>query len=181
MQTSVLISVVRTAVVPTIVGWIIQFLVFLNSDPSPETRAMIMAIVAICWYTLALFLSKVNPKWGVLLLIAASPKYVETGEGDHARAREELLRPIIRTVVPIVAGWAITALARWGFSIDTASAVLWLQGVVTTGYYALLRKIESIGQKKAVIEANATLQPAKVPTSAKVAGALLGGPAALTY
>lgn len=172
MNRAVIISLIRTVVVPTLVGWIVQALVFFNNEePSVEGRAAVTAGAALVWYLIAKFAAAANPKWGVLLLIAAQPQYVETDENGEQRAQDDMLNAVIRTAVPLIAGWAITWLVRVGINIDSSTAVLVLQGAITSAYYGTLRWIEEWAKQRNEPEA----------TSATVAGVLLGKPADLVY
>jgi hypothetical protein len=169
---AVIISLIRTVVVPTLVGWVGQALIFFNSEEvSDSARAAVTAVVGLVWYLIAKFAAAVNPKWGVLLLIAAQPKYVEDGNGDEVQAQSDMLLSVVRTVVPLAAGWGITALLRLGIEIDDTTAVLVLQGAVTSAYYGALRWIEEFAKRRGEPTA----------TSATAAGVLLGAPANLTY
>lgn len=171
MNNAVIVSLIRTVVVPTIVGWVVQALVLINNeDPSDGTRAAITAVAGMVWYIIARFAAAWNPKFGVLLLIAAQPEYVTEEDGED-KARDDFLLGVQRTVVPIAAGWGITQLVRLGVNIDTASATLLLQGVITSAYYGILRWIEEWAKRRNQPEA----------TSATVAGVMLGAPAELTY
>lgn len=172
MNRAVIISLIRTVVVPTLVGWIVQALVFFNSeDPSEGARAAITAVAALVWYLIAKFAAAWNPKFGVLLLVAAQPKYVEVGEGGEEQARDDMLNAVIRTAVPLIAGWGITYLVRIGINVDSSTAVLVLQGAITSAYYGTLRWIEEWAKQRNQPEA----------VSATVAGVFLGKPADLTY
>jgi hypothetical protein len=171
VNNAVIISLIRTVVVPTLVGWALQALVFINNgDVSDEARAAVTAIVAMVWYLLAKFLSAWNPKFGVLLGVAVEPKYVEDENGVET-VEDDTLKAVMRTFVPLAAGWAITQLVALGINIDSATAMLVLQGAITTGYYGLLRWIEEWAKNRQEPEA----------VSAKVAGVMLGYPAELTY
>jgi len=49
---------------------------------------------------------------------------------------------IVRTLVPLVAGWIITYLVSLGFNIDQAALERVLYGVITGLYYIIERFIE---------------------------------------
>jgi len=72
----------------------------------------------------------------------------------------EILTGVKRTVVPLIAGFIVTLIARAGFSIPDDTIVVGLQALITTLYYGAIRVIE---QRK----------PA--------AGILIGGKAEPTY
>lgn len=60
-----------------------------------------------------------------------------------------LLPSLLRTLVPLVAGWIIVALTGAGFSIDSET----VQAAVTLGiagaYYLLFRLVERVAEKVA--------------------------------
>lgn len=147
-----------------------QALVFINSDPTDATRAAVVAGVGMVWYVIAKAAAAYNPKWGVLLLIAAQPEYTETENGEEKTAAN-FLTAVQRTIVPLLAGFVITHFVRLGINIDTATATLVLQGGITSGYYGLLRWIEEYAKRRNQPEA----------MSATVAGVFLGKPADLSY
>jgi hypothetical protein len=148
------ISTIRTVVMPTVAGFVLQLLVLVGADdPSPEARASLTALLAAAWYILARFLESKNRYWGALLLVAVQPSYDSETEGQVVLA-------VQRTVVPLAVGWLVTQAAVRGLDIDASTLALSLQALVTTGYYGLLRRIES---------------------SKPGAGVLLGGRTTLTY
>lgn len=151
-----IISIVRTVIMPLVAGALLSLVVLISvENPSAELQAATASLLAICWYLLARWLETKNSYWGVMLLVAVQPSY-EDEEGTE----QELLTSLLRTVVPLIVGWAITALAKLGFDLDESTAALALQGVITTAYYALIRIIEQ---------------------SKPVAGVLIGGRTQPTY
>ena len=49
---------------------------------------------------------------------------------------------LIRTIVPVVVGAVLSALARRGLDIDQAEVTAWLTPLVISGYYSLARLAE---------------------------------------
>jgi hypothetical protein len=134
------ISFVRTVVAPLLVGSFTQLLIFAASDDVPlELRAGVASLVAAVWYLLARILAIWNPKLGFLLIIAATPRYVEDGS---TKTESDLLVSLIRTVVPLAVGWGVGWAIKAGFSVDEQTLVLLFQGLITGGYYGILRWIE---------------------------------------
>lgn len=58
-----------------------------------------------------------------------------------------LLPSILRTVVPLVAGWIIVALAHLGFSLDSNTAQAAVTLAVAAAYYIVFRLVERIVEK----------------------------------
>lgn len=58
-----------------------------------------------------------------------------------------LLPSILRTVVPLVAGWVIVTLTGAGFTVDSRSAQAAVTLAVTAAYYLLFRLIERLTEK----------------------------------
>ena len=165
-------SVVRTVIAPTLFGFILQALALLGvNDPSAEVRAAVTAVLAMAWYIAAKLLSTVNPRFGVMLIIATQPQYVEGDADGERRLQDDLGLAVRRTVFPILVGWAVPAIIRLGITIDTATATLLLQSGFTTVYYGLLRWVE-----------NRTIKPSGEATApSTAAGVMLGGPAKVVY
>lgn len=179
---ALLISFVRTIVAPTLFGLVVQALVFLGADPTPDVRAAVTAGLAVIWYLFAKFLGTVNQRFGILLLIAVQPKYVEGDDDGEQQLQSDMLLAVRRSVIPLLAGWAVPALVRLipAVSWDTATATLALQSGFTAAYYYILRWIEERGKAR-VAHRELVDGVQALPASAQTAGVLLGGRAALTY
>ena len=54
----------------------------------------------------------------------------------------DLLKSLIRTVVPVVVGLVVSGATRVGFEIDPAAVGAWLDGLFIAGYYTLVRAAE---------------------------------------
>jgi hypothetical protein len=132
----ILISIIRTVIMPLVAGGVFSLIAFAGVDnPSGDLVAAVTALVAMAWYLLARFLETVNPMWGVLLLIAVQPEYDFNTESD-------IIASVKRTVVPLLAGFIVTVIARAGFSIPDDTVVVGLQAGITTLYYGAIRLIE---------------------------------------
>jgi ABC-type iron transport system FetAB permease component len=159
------ISFIRTIVAPFIVGCFSQLLIFAWSDDVPlELRAGVASLFAAAWYIIARLLAIWNPKLGFLLIVAAVPHYVED---DHEKVESDLLVSIIRTVVPLAVGWGVGWAVKAGFDIDEQTLVLLFQGLITGGYYGILRWIEERSKPES--------------TARQVSGLMLGAPAVPHY
>lgn len=55
----------------------------------------------------------------------------------------DTLASLWRTVVPLIVGTLVAALAHAGIGIDSAAATAWLTGAFAAGYYALFRLLEA--------------------------------------
>ncbi|CAL9614210.1 hypothetical protein SUDANB1_05692 [Streptomyces sp. enrichment culture] len=53
-----------------------------------------------------------------------------------------LLPSVLRTVVPLVAGWIIVALTRLGFTLDSNTAQAAVTLAVAAAYYLVFRLVE---------------------------------------
>lgn len=53
-----------------------------------------------------------------------------------------MLPSLLRTVVPLVAGWLIVTLGHVGFSLDSDSAQAAVTAAVSAAYYLLFRIVE---------------------------------------
>jgi hypothetical protein len=133
-----LISVIRTVIMPLAAGGLLQLVILLGvTDPSTELRAALASALALVWYLLARFLEAKNALWGVLLLIAVQPEYgPETADAT--------ITSVKRTVVPLLVGYIITVLARAGFELDEGTITVVLQAGITSAYYGILRYIEQL-------------------------------------
>jgi hypothetical protein len=132
----VLISVIRTVIMPLAAGGLLQLLFLAGvADPSIEVQAALASIIAITWYLLARYLETLNPLWGLMLLVAVQPNY-DDGTSDR------LILGVKRTVVPLLVGWAVTALAAAGFDLPQDTLIVGLQALITTAYYGVIRIIE---------------------------------------
>lgn len=60
-----------------------------------------------------------------------------------------LLPSVLRTVVPLVAGWIIVALTGIGFSVDSETAQAAVTLAVAGGYYLVFRLVERVAEKVA--------------------------------
>ena len=49
---------------------------------------------------------------------------------------------VIRTIVPVIAGFIITQAVRLGVSLDTAAVTSIVTSVITAAYYGLFRTLE---------------------------------------
>ncbi|MER6632344.1 hypothetical protein ABT301_29690 [Streptomyces sp. NPDC000987] len=58
-----------------------------------------------------------------------------------------LLPSLLRTVVPLVAGWIIVALTHLGFSLDSDTARSAVTLAVAGAYYVLFRLVERLVEK----------------------------------
>lgn len=132
----VLISIVRTVIMPLLAGGLLQLLFLAGvNDPSIELQAALASVLAVVWYLLARALETVNPLFGLMLLVAVQPDY-----DDDTESR--LIEGVKRTVVPLVVGWAVTALAAAGFDFPDDTLIVAAQAGITTVYYGLIRLIE---------------------------------------
>lgn len=145
----VLPSIIRTTVVPFIVGW-----AFVGVVGAPVGVA---AVAAFVYYLAVRLLEKKWPKAGVLLGYPKQPTYEE---------KEDNLQSIIRTFVPLLVGFGVTMLAKYGIEIDTTLLTALFTTAITTVYYGLIRKVEEtkpaagvliggVGEPVAYIEAAA--------------------------
>jgi hypothetical protein len=133
-----LISVIRTVIMPLAAGGLLQLVILLGvDDPATELRAALASALALVWYLLARFLEAKNAIWGVLLLIAVQPEYGP--ETDDA-----IITSVKRTVIPLIVGYAVTVLARAGFELDAGTLSIALQAGITSAYYGILRYIEQL-------------------------------------
>ncbi|MFG2307676.1 hypothetical protein ACGFS9_03135 [Streptomyces sp. NPDC048566] len=73
-----------------------------------------------------------------------------------------LLPSILRTVVPLLAGWALTVLTGLGLHADSTAVAGGVTIAVAAAYYLAFRILERIGEK------------ISVPWLATLAGLLLG-------
>jgi hypothetical protein len=55
----------------------------------------------------------------------------------------DLGKSIVRTIVPVIVGLIIAGLARIGLDLAPDQIGVWLDGLVVSGYYAVLRLLES--------------------------------------
>lgn len=55
----------------------------------------------------------------------------------------DTLASLWRTVVPLIVGTLVAALAHAGIGVDSAAAVAWLTGAFSAAYYALFRVLEA--------------------------------------
>jgi len=58
-----------------------------------------------------------------------------------------LLPSILRTVVPLLAGWAITVLSGIGLDADSASVAGGVTAAVVAVYYVVFRVVERLAEK----------------------------------
>ncbi|GGZ73366.1 hypothetical protein ACFOOM_00815 [Streptomyces echinoruber] len=58
-----------------------------------------------------------------------------------------LLPSVLRTVVPLVAGWIIVALTHLGFSLGSDTAQTAVTLAVAGSYYVLFRLVERLAEK----------------------------------
>jgi hypothetical protein len=58
-----------------------------------------------------------------------------------------LLPSILRTVVPLVAGWILVTLTGAGFTVDSNSARAAVTLAVTAAYYVVFRLVERLAEK----------------------------------
>lgn len=58
-----------------------------------------------------------------------------------------LLPSILRTVVPLLAGWAITVLSGLGLSADSTTVAGGLTVAVAAVYYLVFRVVERVAEK----------------------------------
>ncbi|KUN37886.1 hypothetical protein AQJ30_15355 [Streptomyces longwoodensis] len=58
-----------------------------------------------------------------------------------------MLPSVLRTVVPLVAGWAIVALTHLGFTLDSETAQAAVTLLVAGAYYLLFRLLERAVEK----------------------------------
>lgn len=56
---------------------------------------------------------------------------------------------LMRTLVPIVAGLALTWAARVGLDLDEATATAYVTAALTAGYYAAFRLLEELAERMA--------------------------------
>lgn len=136
-----IISIIRTVIMPLVAGGVLQLLLLSTADPSPEVRAAAASLIAMIWYLVARLLESRNRYWGLMLLVAVEPNY-ETYDPSG-----DLVLSVQRTVVPLLVGWAITALARFGFDLDEGTITLALQAGITSVYYGAIRVIEQYRPK----------------------------------
>lgn len=141
----ILISIVRTVIMPLVIGGVFSLIAFSGVDsPSADLVAAVTALVAMLWYLLARYLEAWNPQWGVLLLIAVQPEYGPDTDS-------QVLTAVKRTVVPLLAGFIVTVIARAGFSIPDDTIIVGLQAGITTLYYGALRLIEQRRPKASIL------------------------------
>ncbi|MFI0894902.1 hypothetical protein [Streptomyces sp. NPDC020983] len=55
----------------------------------------------------------------------------------------DTLASLWRTVVPMIVGALVAALAHAGIGVDSATATVWLGGAFSAAYYALFRVLEA--------------------------------------
>lgn len=140
------ISIIRTVLMPLLAGGALSLLVFAGVDnPSAEAQAAVASLLAVGWYLAARLLETRNRYWGLMLGVATTPDY------GLATKSEDLVRSVQRTVVPLVVGWAVTALAKAGLSLDTETVTLALQAGITSVYYGAIRIIEQYRPKAGVL------------------------------
>lgn len=141
----ILISIVRTVIMPLVIGGVFSLIAFAGVDnPDANVVAAVTAVVAMVWYLLARYLEAWNPKWGVLLLIAVQPEYGPDTDS-------QILTGVKRTVVPLLAGFIVTLLARAGFNLPDDTIVVGLQTLITTLYYGAIRLIEQRRPKAGIL------------------------------
>lgn len=132
-----IISLIRTVIMPLVAGGIGQLLILSGvDDPSGQVRAAVATLIAVGWYLLARWLETKNRYWGLLLLVATTPRY------DDPYIADELLASVRRTVIPLLVGWSLTLLAKWGFDLDEQTLTVAIQAGITSVYYAIIRVIE---------------------------------------
>jgi len=133
----ILISIVRTVIMPLVAGGLLQLIILAGvNDPSLELQTALASLLAMAWYLLARFLETKNRNWGFMLGLAVTPDYGPDSD-------DMVLTSVKRTVVPLLVGWVLTVLAEAGFDLDAEAATLALQALITSGYYGIIRFIES--------------------------------------
>lgn len=128
------ISVVRTTLVPLIVGWLGVLAVKANTDLDPELVPALVTGFGIAYYVIVRWFED-KVKWaGLFLIIPRSPTYT----ANDLRGFADSLR---RTIIPLADGLAITTLAKLGLTVSAEGAAL-LTIAITTAYYGLFRSLE---------------------------------------
>lgn len=145
-------SIVRTSVVPAIVGVLAAAALYANTELPPDTAAILTTGFAIAYWAFVRLLEMKFPKAGWLLLFPRPPAY----SAEHVK---EFGRSALRTFTPYIVGLVITFAARHGFDLSDSKMATSLIAVITSGvFYSGVRAVE---------------------TSTPKAGLLLGGPRAL--
>lgn len=132
----ILISIVRTVIMPLVAGGVFSAIALAGvTDPSADLVAAVTALIAMMWYLLARYLETWNPMWGLMLIVAVQPNYDDETESN-------ILASVTRTVVPLLAGFVVTVIARAGFDMPDDTIIYGLQAGITTLYYGAIRLIE---------------------------------------
>ena len=135
-------SVVRTSIVPAIVGVLVAGAAYSGTDLPPGTVALITAGFTFAYWAIVRALELRFPRAGWLLLMPRPPAY-------SAAQAVAYVRSAVRTLSPLVVGVIVTFLARHGVDTEFTSSLL---TVVASGiYYSGVRFIEGVYPKLGVL------------------------------
>jgi len=130
------ISLVRTVVVPLLIGLLVQALIPFGGGSSSSFvgigRVATTFAIAVAWYVGARLAQCVRPQLGFLLGISVRPRYGEDGES-------ELAPSLRRTLVPLAVATAVATLVA--AYVGGSTPAFCLVGAALA-YYGILRWIE---------------------------------------
>lgn len=129
-------SMIRTVVVPAIVGVLAAGALYGGTDLPPDTAALISTAFSFLYWAIVRLLEVRFPKAGWLLLLPRPPSYTV----DQAAA---FLRSSIRTFTPYLIGLVLALLARHGIELVDSSLAMTLIAALFGGtYYGGARALE---------------------------------------
>ena len=132
-----LASVVRTSIVPAIVGVLGGVAVYANTSLPSETAAVITSGFSFGYWFLVRLLELRFPKAGWLLLMPRPPCYTQSDFLGFVRGA-------VRTMAPLAVGLVATFLARLGIIEDSSKLMTSLVAVISAGgYYSTVRAVET--------------------------------------
>lgn len=129
-----LASVVRTSVVPAVVGVIAAASIYSGTDIPAETAVIITTGITFAYWAVVRALESRFPRAGWLLLMPRPPAYT-------AAQAATFVRSAVRTFSPLVVGSVAAFLARNGVDTQLSSSVLAV--LASGGYYGLARIMET--------------------------------------
>jgi uncharacterized membrane protein HdeD (DUF308 family) len=133
-----LASILRT-VVPVTAGAVITWLLSLGISVDSASLAMLLTgVITSIYYLAARTLEQIWPALGALLLGLGAPA------PTYATSGSDFVLSMIRTWVPVAAGFIVAWLANYGFQVDSTALAVVLMGVATGGYYIVARFLEQI-------------------------------------
>lgn len=130
------ISVVRTSIVPGIVGLLATWFAYAKTDMPTDVAPTVATGLSFGYWFVVRLLEQKFPRAGVLLLIPRPPTYTDSDFRGFAKSA-------VRTFIPLVVGLAATYATKLGVDIDT-TLVNGFLGVFASGsYYATVRAVET--------------------------------------